>query len=153
MGWCWRQRWYRVLFRWRRTSGYGAWNAYMSADRSVAGVYKRKKRGTPNYQIFAAAAVFLTALSFYLFPWDVVQRLDDWALRFVSMLETSAIFFRLAQACLCVPAASAMDRVGKEENKLIALGVPRTVILACLGVCIYQCSILGRFLYQQQPLV
>ena len=93
-------------------------------------------------RFFGVTAVVLTVLSFYLFPWDVIQRLGEWALIFVTLIDTPAFFWGLALACLCVPAACAMDRISKAENKLIAVGVPVTVILACLGVCIYQC---GRF--------
>ena len=107
-----------------------AWLAF------VKGVKEEHK----SCKFLALTAGFLTALSFYLFPWDVVQRLGSGALRLVSAIDTPAVFWGWALACLCVPAACAMDRISKEDNKLIAIGVPVTVILACLGVCIYQCG-------------
>lgn len=108
----------------------GAWMAFVKGVKEEHRICK----------FFALAAGVLTVLSFYLFPWDMVQRLGDWALIFVSVMGTPAIFWGMALVCLCVPAACAMDRISRDENKLVAVGVPVTVIMACLGVCAYQCS-------------
>ena len=86
-------------------------------------------------------AIFWTALFFCLlgtryFPWDVVQRLGIWTLKFVSLLDTPAIFCGVGYAMLCVPAAEYMNRISKNENRLLAQAVPVVVFIFCVAGCV-----------------
>lgn len=87
-------------------------------------------------------AIFFWTLSFYYFPWDFVQRLGMWALKLVSLADTPSVFWGMAFLCLCVPAARFMDGIRKCEIKWAALAVPVIVVLACIGICVYQCNML-----------
>lgn len=103
-----------------------------------------------NAKGFLGIAVFFTVLSLSCFPWDVLQRLGVWALKLVSLIDTPAIFWGVAFAALCVPAAEGIGRISRCENKLIAVGIPVTVVLFCVGVCVYQCNMLT---YSRLPLM
>lgn len=94
------------------------------------------------------AAVWLF-MSLQYFPWEYVQRLGQWALKLVSLLETPGIFFGMAQIALCVPGAWAMERLEKTEDKGVFIGMVVLVLTACLGICIYQCNMLT---YTRMPL-
>ncbi len=94
------------------------------------------------------AGVFLL-LSLKIFPWEFVQRLGGWALKFVSLMETPAIFFGMAQLCLCIPGAWAMGRISGQEDEGAAAGIPLFTILASFAICIYQCNML---MYTRMPL-
>lgn len=48
------------------------------------------------------AVALLTILSLRYFPWDFVQRLGIWAVGFVTLIRTPAVFFGYAQMVLCV---------------------------------------------------
>lgn len=92
--------------------------------------------------LFTGLSVFLTLLSLYYFPWDIFQRLGGWSLKLISLMETPAVFWGLALAGMCIPAACAVDQISKDENKVIAFAVPVMVVLACIGICVYQCNML-----------
>lgn len=96
----------------------------------------RGKRG------FAAIALFLTALSLSCFPWDILQRLGGWSVKLVSLIGTPAVFWGMATAAFCIPAADSIERISRCENKLTAHVVPIAVILFSAGICIYQCNTL-----------
>lgn len=98
---------------------------------------------------FARLSLFLTVLSLCLFPWDLCQRLGGWALRLVALAGTPAVFWGMGFLCLCVPAACAMERISRHEDRRIAFVVPLIVLLACLGICVYQCNTL---IYSRPPL-
>ena len=104
----------------------------------VAGGEKTGKRE----RFFIVLSVILLLFSLRYFPWDFVQRLGDWALKLGSLINTPAIFAGLAWSCLCIPAAASVDRMYRQENKLLADAVPLVVLLACLGLCVYQCNML-----------
>lgn len=97
-------------------------------------------------QVRRGACVFFTALagiflllSLQQFPWEFVQRLGQWAFRLVTLLETPAVFFGMAQICLCVSGAWAMGQPDKQEDRSVP-DVVRVLALAfCLGGCICQC--------------
>lgn len=91
---------------------------------------------------FVTLSAILLLLSLCYFPWDYVQRLGVWALKLVSLINTPAIFAGLAYHCLCIPAAASADRVSRQENKPIVYGFSILVLLACLGICVYQCNML-----------
>lgn len=93
-------------------------------------------------RFFIVLSVILLLMSLRYFPWDFVQRLGDWSLKLGSLINTSAIFAGLAWSFLCIPAAASADRMYRQENKLLAYAVPLIVLLACLGLCVYQCNML-----------
>lgn len=99
----------------------------------VEGMGVGKKRD----RICLAAALFFAVLSTCYFPWDMVQRLGGWIHRLVCMLKTPAVFWGAAFLFLCVPAADAVENIGRHENKWIAAWIPVSVLLACLGICVY----------------
>lgn len=100
-------------------------------------------------QVFIGLAVLLTCLSFYRFPWDLVQRLGGWALRLVSLIGTPAVFWGMAQFVFCVPGARSAGRIGRHEERWAAEVVPVLILLACVAVCVYQCNMLT---YSRMPL-
>lgn len=100
-------------------------------------------------RVFAGLSVFLAVLSLVYFPWDFVQRVGDWSLRLVSLIDTPAIFGGMAYFSLCVPAAWGTSQLKKSDNKVISFAVPLLVLLACVWVCIYQCNMLT---YTRQPM-
>ncbi|MCM1091257.1 MAG: hypothetical protein NC092_06920 [Butyrivibrio sp.] len=85
---------------------------------------------------FVALAAVLLLMSLQAFPWEYVQRLGQWALKLVSLLETPGIFFGMAQIALCVPGAWAMERLEQQEDKGLFAGLAVLVFIACLGGCI-----------------
>lgn len=93
-------------------------------------------------RFFIVLSAILLLLSLRFFPWDYVQRLGVWSLKLVSLINTPAIFAGLAWNCLCIPAAASVDRMSGQENKLIAHAIPLMVLLACIGLCVYQCNML-----------
>lgn len=97
-------------------------------------------------------AFIASAMATCRFPWDLVQRLGSWALKFVTLLETPAVFWGIANSVLCIPAARYMERISDDENELMAKAVPIIVILFCIGGCIYQCNMLtierGALIFQ-----
>lgn len=103
-------------------------------------VERRKVYG--KCRAFMAIAFLGAVLSLEAFPWDLLQRLGTWALKLVSLIGTPAVFWGIASACLCIPAACAMDQISRHEDKRIAFAVLAFVLLACLGLCIYQCNML-----------
>lgn len=100
-------------------------------------------------KVFAGLAGFFALLSLRRFPWDLVERLGMWSVKLVSLADTPAIFWGMAFLCLCVPAAAAVGCMGRHENKLAAYAIPMIVILACAGICVYQCNMLT---YSRMPL-
>jgi len=112
-------------------------------------VFVRNDKPSGKCKAATAAAAFFVLLSFSLFPWDYLQRMGGWALKLVSLINTPAVFWGMANLFLCVPAASAMNRIRQHENKLLASAIPLMVILACYGLCVYQCNTLT---YARLPL-
>lgn len=96
----------------------------------------RNKRG------FVPIALFLTALSLFCFPWDMLQRLGEWAIKLISLIGTPAVFWGMATAAFSVPAADSVERVSRRGNKLAARAIPVAVILFCVGICVYHCNML-----------
>lgn len=107
-----------------------------------------KKPDNPMGKIFAGLAGFFTVLSLRYFPWDLVERLGGWALKFVSLMDTPAMFWGMAFLCLCVPAAVSVGRIVRMGNKPAAYGVLLAVVLFCAGICVYQCNTL---MYTRPP--
>ncbi len=108
-----------------------------------------KKEDHRSCQFFVVVSVILLALSFYYFPWDILQRLGGWSLKLISLIGTPSVFAGLAYGCLCVPAACGVRRISRHENKVIAFAIPVLILIACVGLCIYQCNTLT---YSRIPL-
>ncbi len=89
---------------------------------------------------FIALSVLLLIFSLKAFPWDFVQRLGVWALKMIPLFRTPAMFFGFAQIGLCVPAACAVGKISRQEEKALAIGLPLMVLAACIALCIYQCN-------------
>lgn len=104
-------------------------------------VMREEKTGRQT-DFFMGTGIFLLVVSDHYFPWDVVQRLGSSVLKLVSLIGTPSIFGGLAYGCLCVPAASSVARISRHDNKILAFVLPLAVLLACIGLCIYQCNML-----------
>lgn len=91
-------------------------------------------------RFFTGLSIFLVVLSTRYFPWDILQRMGDWSLRLISMIETPAVFWGLGFGCMCVPAARSVERISREKNKIAAIAVPVLILLVSIGVCVYQCQ-------------
>ena len=104
--------------------------------------FVENRRASRENKIFMLLSVLFAVLSLSRFPWDIVQRLGGWALKLVSLLDTPAVFWGMACLCLCVPAACGVNGISKHENRRIAVIVPVVVMIACLGLCVYQCGVL-----------
>lgn len=111
---------------------------------------KGEREGEKRCRIFTGMSVFFMILSSCYFPWDLVQRLGNWALKLVSLIDTPALFWGMAYLGFCVPAADGIDRVSRSNDKLAAFAVPLMVLLVCAGVCIYQCNMLT---YTRPPVI
>lgn len=107
------------------------------------------KETNKGYQICMAAGCFFMVISTRYFPWEIVQRLGTWALKLVCLIETPAIFWGMAFLCFCIPGAHAMEKLSRHENKMIAYAIPFIVLMAAIGICVYQCNVL---VYHRFPL-
>ncbi|WP_251208473.1 glycosyltransferase family protein [Acetatifactor aquisgranensis] len=101
-----------------------------------------EKQADKKRRSFIYIALFLAVLSLFCFPWDILQRLGDWSVKLISLIETPAVFWGMATAVFCIPAADSMERVSRCENKLAASLIPAAVILFCVGICVYHCNML-----------
>lgn len=100
-------------------------------------------------RFFGLLSILFVFFSFYYFPWDLFQRFGIWALKLVSLIDTPAVFWGMGFLCLCVPAACAMNRIRRHENKIMAFAITLMVMIACIGVCVFQCNTLT---YNRLPL-
>lgn len=100
-------------------------------------------------RLYTSLSVSFLLLSFYRFPWDFLQRLGIWSLKLISLMETPALFAGLAFGSLCVVGASAAGRFFRREEGILTASVSVFILLACLGLCIYQCNTLT---YNRLPL-
>lgn len=108
------------------------------------------ERGTDRgIRGFSAIALFLTALSLACFPWDILQRLGAWSVKLISLIGTPAVFWGMATAAYCIPAADSMERISRRENEPMVQAVPVIVVLFAVGICVYQCNMLT---YSRLPL-
>lgn len=87
----------------------------------------------------ADGTVFLVLATRY-FPWDMVQRLGNWALKLVALIRSPTVFAGMAWACLCIPAAGAMESVDDVEGRMRSGAIRLLALAACLGICVFQCS-------------
>lgn len=110
-------------------------------------VAEKWKKSTIS-KLFFWLAIIMFLLSLKYFPWDYVQRLGSWSLKLVGLIGTPAIFGGLAQLLFCVPAACASGKIGKAENRYIAVGMTMLIALSSLGLCAYYCDML---IYQRIP--
>ena len=100
-------------------------------------------------RVCTIAAVLSLIASMRYFPWDIIQRLGMPVLRMVLAMNTPAVFAGFGYALLCVPAAGAAGRIARQENRLIADAIPLMILLACIGLCVYQCNMLA---YVREPM-
>lgn len=63
--------------------------------------------------IWLASAGLLTVMSLRYFPWDLVQRMGNWALGLVTLIRTPTVFFTYAQIILCVMCVVKIDKITK----------------------------------------
>lgn len=63
--------------------------------------------------IWLASAGLLTVMSLRYFPWDLVQRMGNWALGLVTLIRTPTVFFTYAQIILCVICVVKIDKITK----------------------------------------
>ncbi len=99
-------------------------------------------------KFFFWLAVLMFCCSLKYFPWDYIQRLGIWSLKFVGLIGTPAIFGGIAQFFLCVPAAWASCKISRSESKYISVGMMFLIFFSALGLCIYHCYIL---IYERVP--
>lgn len=71
------------------------------------------------------------------FPWDMVQRLGEWALKFVSLLETPALFFGFACLFLSMAVPACVGALLQEEDRLPARGTLIVIWVAAVGTALY----------------
>lgn len=88
---------------------------------------------------FGGIAGLLLFFSTRYCPWDFVQRLGDPFLRLVGMFRTPMVFWGYACACLCIPAAMAVAKLERQDDKIISFYVPMLAMIFSIGVCVYQC--------------
>lgn len=111
---------------------------------------KGEKEGDKKSRLFSGISVFLIVLSLSYFPWDFVQRVGNWSLRIVSLIDTPALFWGMACFGLCVPAAGGMYRLERSDDEVLSFAIPLIVLLACVWICIYQCNMLT---YTRPPVI
>lgn len=107
-----------------------------------------KEQRTIN-KVCVLLAVCLAIMSTCYFPWDIVQRIGIWALQFISIMDTPALFAGLAYCSLIIPAAGYVDRISRHSNQVIAVMMPIVILLFCIGGCVYQCNTLT---YERLPI-
>lgn len=99
-----------------------------------------RQKGTFKEQWLIMLGILALFLSLNRFPWDMVQRLGSWSLRFVSYLQTPAVFFGFGCFAFCIPAASHVSKAGRLPNKALATGIPLIVTAAAMGIAVYLCN-------------
>lgn len=110
----------------------GLWLRFVAGGEKVS-LYER---------FFIGVSVLLLVFSLCNFPWDLVQRLGAWTLKLVSVVGTPAVFAGLGYAALCVPAAGAVGRIERYEDRMVSGAVPLIILIASIGLCVYQCNTL-----------
>ncbi len=103
---------------------------------------KGQKGWANGFCLLAAGVLLLCSLKY--FPWELAQRPGIWALKLIALFRTPAVFYGYGQIFMCILAAAAMGEAGRQKEKMIASGVPLTVLALCLGICVYQYGILSR---------
>ncbi len=98
---------------------------------------------------FVYIGLFFTVLSLACFPWDILQRLGGWATKLISLIGTPAVFWGMAIAAFCIPAAESLERFQQYENKFAANTLTVVAVLFSVGICVYQCNMLT---FTRQPL-
>lgn len=66
--------------------------------------------------VWLASAGLLTIMSLRYFPWDLVQRIGNWALGLVTLIRTPTVFFTYAQMILCVMCVEKIGKIMIEEE-------------------------------------
>lgn len=97
---------------------------------------------TGESRLFGAVGVLSLCLATQYFPWELVQRVGSWALKFVSLIDTPALFTGFAALLLPVVFITAVDDLETAEEKIPAQGSLAVIWLAAMGVAIYLCNML-----------
>jgi hypothetical protein len=105
-----------------------------------------KMSGGCSFALVSSA--LLLFMSTKLFPWDLLQRVGAPFLRVIGLMGTPRIFFGLASAALCLPAACAMGAVSKQPQKFIRIGIPIMIAVGAIGISIYLCNTIS---YNHMP--
>lgn len=87
---------------------------------------------------------FSLLLATRYFPWELVQRLGVWSLKFVSLLETPALFAGFTVLFLPAVLVAAARRLEQAKERVSAMGSLLICWLASMGTLLYQCYILIR---------
>lgn len=91
----------------------------------------------------------LWVFSLSLFPWDVLQRLGDWALRLIPLLYSPGLFFGGACLLLSPAAAMALERLQERTEEAVWGTAVLGTAAAGLGAALYLCNMLT---YLRMPL-
>lgn len=126
---------------------------------------------TREIKAFGVAGCLCLFAATRFFPWELVQRLGGWTLKFVSLMETPALFVGFAVLFLPVAAvaiadvlaqtqeaAAVTDRAEREQEGIVSVAVAEVaeeekeqlaavgslVIswIAAIGIAVYQCYVL-----------
>ncbi|MBQ7954559.1 MAG: hypothetical protein IJ282_02295 [Lachnospiraceae bacterium] len=120
----------------------------------IAGLWlwfvRGKKEECKIFKGITVAALIFMGMSLRYFPWDYLQRAGGFMQKFVALMETPGIFAEMAFGAFCIPAASIVNRIRKEENQLLAYAVPLIILVACIAICIFQCNTLT---YTKVPMI
>ena len=112
----------------------GLWLVWVQGEREKD---PAKRRG--NIFVPVLAVCFLFFSTRYC-PWDFVQRVGSPFLRLIGIFATPAVFFGYACALLCIPAAVSVTKLESQESRFLSFSVPLSVIVFCIGTCLYQCG-------------
>lgn len=126
--------------------GFGLFFALFSAWWLI--FVERKWKKFKISRIFFLFGVILFFLSLKYFPWDYVQRVGSFGLKFVGLIGTPAIFGGTAQLLFCIPGSYSIYMISKIENRYVARGMILLFVSANLLWCVYFCNMLT---YQRIP--
>lgn len=114
---------------------------WMVGDRSGLSKVAREPKAARVLGILGGGSLFLATR---YFPWELVQRLGAWALKFVSLLESPALFAGFAVLCLPAVLVAAVERLELAKERMPAMGSLIVCWLAAVGTLLYQCYVLVR---------
>ena len=77
---------------------------------------KGRKIRTGADTVWLLAVALLTFMSLRYFPWDHVQRMGQWSLGLVSLIQTPTVFFTYAQIVLCVLSVEKIGSIAMTEK-------------------------------------
>ncbi len=93
-------------------------------------------------RVFGWLGILSLFMATKYFPWEMVQRVGAFSLKFVSLLETPALFAGFAALLLPVALVSAVEDVDAAKEHLPARGALVLIWTAAVGTAIYLCNML-----------